>query len=93
MQIVARPSVGGRARYLARVSRPKLNWVRFVSSRPSAEDTEGPTVVAVDDNRRETVMQRPGTFGQARRAARRMQCELDAVGRTEFTRRYGLHLR
>ena len=92
MQIVARPPVGGTARYLARAIRPKLNWFREVSMRPMAEDTDGPTVVVVDDNHREIVIQRPGTFGQARRAAARFQRELDAIGRTEFARRYGLHL-
>jgi hypothetical protein len=58
-----------------------------------AEDIDGPTVVVVDDDGREIVIQRPGTFGQARRAAARLQHELDAVGRTEFANRYGMRLR
>ena len=57
-----------------------------------AEDTDGPTVVVVDNDGREIVIQRPGTFGQARRAAARLQRELEAVGRTEFLSRYGLRL-
>jgi hypothetical protein len=92
VRIVARPPIGGTARYLARASRPKLNWVRFVSSAPMAEDTEGPMVVLVDDDGSEIVLQRPGTSGQARRAAARLQRELDTAGRAEFAIRYGLHL-
>jgi hypothetical protein len=92
VQIIARPPVGGTVRYLARASRPKLSWVRSIpGSRPLAEDTDGPTVVAIDDFGREIVIQRPGTFGQARRAAARFQHELEAVGQAEFASRYGLH--
>jgi hypothetical protein len=95
VQIVARPPIGGTRRYLARAIQPKLSWIRDVDlsgSRPAAEDTDGPAVIIVDDNRHEIVIQRPGTFGQAKRAAARFQRELDALGRTEFSRRYGLRL-
>jgi hypothetical protein len=93
VEVVARPPFDGNLRYLARALRPKLDWVRVMPGRPPpAEDTEGPTVVLVTDDGREIVLQRPGTLGQARRAASRFQAELDRVGAAEFARRYGLTL-
>lgn len=92
VEIVARPPIGGTVRYLLRAARPKLSWVRYMPGARLAEDTDGPTVVIVDDEGHETVLQRPGTFGQAQRAATRFQSELDALGRAEFGRRYGVHL-
>lgn len=90
---MARPPVGGTGRYLLRAMRPKVTWIRYAPGWPApAEDTDGPTVVAVDDRGHESVIQRPGTFGQARRAAHRFQRELDAMGEAEFARRYGLSL-
>jgi len=49
-------------------------------------------VVLVTDEGNEIVLQHPGMFGQAKRAARRFQEELDTDGVDEFARRYGLHL-
>jgi hypothetical protein len=93
VEIVTRPPIGGTLRYVLRAARPKMSWVRMIpGGRPSAEDTDGPAVVVVDDRGNETVIQRPGTVGQARRATARFQAELEAVGRGEFARRYGLHL-
>ena len=71
----------------------KLDWVRSIPGHPPlAEDTDGPTVVLITDEGREIVLQRPGTLGQARRAASRFQQELDRVGAAEFACRYGLSL-
>ena len=93
MEVVARPPFDGNLRYLARAFRPKLDWVRMMPGRPPlAEDTEGPTVVLITDEGREIVLQRPGTLGQARRAASRFQQELADVGAAAFARRYGLSL-
>jgi len=93
VEVVARPPFDGTVRYLARAFRPKLDWVRTIPGHPPlAEDTDGPTVVLVTDEGREIVLQRPGTVGQARRAASRFQQELDRVGAAEFGRRYGLSL-
>ncbi|MDQ6726890.1 MAG: hypothetical protein M3066_12095 [Actinomycetota bacterium] len=93
MEVVARPPFEGNVRYLAHALRPKLDWVRSMPGRrPQAEDTEGPTVVLITDEGREIVLQRPGTFGQAQRAASRFQQELDGVGAVEFARRYSLSL-
>jgi hypothetical protein len=93
MEVVARPAVGGNLRYLPRALRPKLTWVRSIPGRPpEAEDTAGPSVVLVADDEQEVVLQRPGTFGQARRAAKRLGTELNDVGQSEFGRRYGLTL-
>ena len=93
MEVVARPPFNGTVRYLMRAFRPKLDWVRIIPGRPPhAEDTDGPTVVLITDEGREIVLQRPGTLGQARRAASRLQHELDRVGASEFARRYGLSL-
>lgn len=93
MQVVARPPFDGTLRYLVRAARPKLTWIRLLpDGRQTSEDTDGPTVVVVDDAGRETVIQRPGTLGQAKRAAARFQRELEKVGQTEFARRYGLRL-
>jgi hypothetical protein len=72
--------------------RPKLDWIRLMPWRRPAEDTEGPTVVLVDGRGREVVLQRPGTYGQARRAAARFQLELDRSGPETFAARYGVHL-
>jgi hypothetical protein len=73
--------------------RPKLDWIRLIPGRkPPAEDTEGPTVVLITDEGREVVLQRPGTLGQARRAAARLDQELRSIGSTEFARRYGINL-
>jgi hypothetical protein len=93
MYVQARPPYEGTRRYLLRAIRPKLNWVRIIPGRkPDAEDTEGPTVVLVTDNGQEIVLQRPGTVGQARRAAARLDQELRNIGPAEFAHRYGIHL-
>jgi hypothetical protein len=93
MYVTARPSFDGFWRYLVRSLRPKLDWVRLIPGRPPpAEDTEGPTVVLVTDDGREIVLQRPATFGQARRAAQRFQHELEVKGSVDFARQYGLPL-
>ncbi|HUR49992.1 MAG TPA: hypothetical protein VMY88_10775 [Acidimicrobiales bacterium] len=90
MEVVARPPFDGTFRYLVRALRPKLGWIRLRPGQPSlSEDTDGPTVVLITDEGREIVLQRPGTLGQARRAASRFQQELSQVGPVEFTRRYG----
>jgi hypothetical protein len=86
------PSMG-TVRVLMRAFRPKLDWVRITPGRPRhAEDTYGPTVVLITDEGREIVLQRPGTLGQARRAASRFAQELDRVGAAELARRHGLSL-
>lgn len=93
MEVVARPPFEGNVRYLVRALRPKLDWVRIMPGRPPpAEDSDGPTVVLITDEGREIVLQRPGTLGQARRAASRFQQELNRVGAAEFARRFGLSL-
>lgn len=93
MKIVARPPVRGTGPYLLKAMRPKLNWLRVVpGSKPLPEDTLGPTVVLIGDDGREVVLQRPGTFGQAKRAAARLEAELERKGPAAFEQRYGLHL-
>jgi hypothetical protein len=89
----ARPPYYGTRRYILRAMRPKLDWLRLIPGRkPRTEDTEGPTVVLVTDDGREVVIQRPGTFGQACRAAGRFDRELSQVGLAEFCLRYGVAL-
>lgn len=93
MQIVARPPVRGTWRYLLDAMRPKINWIRTVpGSKPLAEDTEGPTVVLIRDDGTEVVLERPGTFSQAQRAAARFQGELERLGAESFAQRYRVHL-
>jgi hypothetical protein len=93
MYVQARPAYERTRRYLLRAMRPKVDWIRLIPGRkPPAEDTDGPTVVLVTDEGREVVLQRPGTLGQARRAAARLDQELRSKGPTEFARRYGIHL-
>jgi len=76
-----------------RALRPKLQWIRLMPWRqPPSEDTEGPSVVLITDEGQEIVLQRPGTFGQAERTARRMQAELEGDGPQEFAHRYGIRL-
>jgi hypothetical protein len=90
--VVAGPPYYGTRRYLLRAMRPKLSWLRLIPGRQVAEDTEGPTVMPVAGDGREVVVQRPGTFGQARRAASGLDRELAQLGLTEFCRRYGINL-
>ena len=54
------------------------------------EDRDAAVVIARTRLGREHILQRTGTYGQAMRARNRFQGELDALGETEFCRRYGL---
>lgn len=57
----------------------------------AVEDRDAPSVVArrgMDDH----VLQRTGTYRQARRARDRFQKELDQLGEAGFCHRYGLPL-
>ena len=55
----------------------------------AVEDRDAPVVVARRGSK-EHVLQRTGTYGQARRARDHFQEELDQLGEAEFCRRYGL---
>lgn len=85
MELLARGAAKGGIRY----------WIRSLLTGilpgmiTVAEDRDAPAVVA-RSTRNEHVLQRTGTYGQARRARDRFQKELDQLGEAQFCRRYGL---
>lgn len=86
MELIARRPRGGTVGYWIM---SLLGSLLFHGS-SAAEDRDAAVVVARTRSGREHILQRTGTYGQAMRARNRFQRELDALGETEFCRRYGL---
>ena len=87
MELLARGARKGGFRYWFK---SLLDAVLSPILTPEAvEDRDAPSVVA-RTGRGDQVLQRTGTYGQARRARDRFQEELDQLGEAEFCRRYGL---
>jgi hypothetical protein len=86
MLLIARRPRGGTVGYwLKSLLGSLLNPMLTVT-----EDRDAAVVIARTRLGREHILLRTGTYGQATRARTRFQRELDALGETEFCRRYGL---
>lgn len=82
MEFIVRRARGGALHY-------GLRSLADLGMSPQAEDRDAPTVIARSASG-EHILQRTGTHRQALRARSRFQRELDALGESEFRRRYGL---
>lgn len=87
MELVARPAREGILTYWLRSLAEEL-----VSTKPPERvgETYAPAVVLVSSSGEEWVLQRPGTYRQARAACRRFERERQAIGDLAFCQAHGV---
>lgn len=91
MELIVRRAPGRGLRYWIWSLLGEVAWLGLLHQPGGLDDNRGaPTVIARTFSGERHVLLRTGTNRQASQARDRFQKELDALGESEFRRRYGL---